>query len=235
MGDAPRRLLLADTTPATRAMLEPLVRDEGWEMLSVDSSIQVLRTVRDANVDLVLIDPDLPGMGVSGMDVVKTLKGSSHFRHLPVLLLLHGERQAPAGIPADGAVALDRWSPARVVMALRQALGAEERGKVEEWPERPGSPGPDGPPVAAGESFLRALTELIDRVTARLDAPLPQGNAGAQESPPGSEARRQEIRGEVREVAERVVREVAREVVPEVAARLIAEEIERLRRDYGLD
>src|SRR3972149_1628775 len=66
MTESPRRLLLADTTPDSRAILEPLVKNEGWELLCVESSFQVLRTVRDAHVDLVLINPDLPGSGGTG-------------------------------------------------------------------------------------------------------------------------------------------------------------------------
>src|SRR3989338_5648780 len=123
MTESPRRMLLADTTPDSRAILEPLVKNEGWELLSVESSFQVLRTVRDANVDLILINPDLPGTGVTGADVAKTLKSATQFRHLPVLFLLRGNRAAPVGLPADGSIPLDRWEPPRILHALKQALG----------------------------------------------------------------------------------------------------------------
>ncbi len=252
MGETPRRVLLADTTQDSRPVLEPLIRNEGWEMVSVESSFQVLRTVRDANVDLVLINPDLPGPGVTGADVVKTLKGATQFRHLPVLFLLRGERAAPPGIPADGSIVVDRWGPARILHALKQALGLAEPGTGET-----GTPTVAGePPLAASpspDSLVRALTDLVDRLAARLESHLVDLLAqqeshfheetsrrlqvAAQEFflKEGPAAIREGIRDQVRDAVGQAVREVAREVVPEMAERLIAEELARLRHHYGVE
>lgn len=261
MGESPRRLLLADTTPDSRAVLEPLIKNAGWEMLCVESSFQVLRTVRDANVDLVLINPDLPGSGVTGADVAKTLKGATQFRHLPVLFLLRGERAAPPGIPADGSIVVDRWGPARILHTLKQALGLAEPAREGSWDDAPGPPagqaaesGPPGAgPLPSSESVVQALADLIERLATRLESQLSDLLA-AQESrlheeasrrlavaaqefflKEGPAAIREEIQDQVREAAGRAVREVARDVVPEVAERLIAEELARLRRQYGIE
>ena len=251
MGESPRRLLLADTLPDSRAVLEPLVKNEGWELLSVESSFQVLRTVRDAHVDLVLINPDLPGSGVSGADVAKTLKSATQFRHLPVLFLLRGDRAAPVGIPADGSILLDRWSPARILHTLKEALGLAEPAAAAAGGEPP--PPVERPSTPSPESVVRALTDLIERLTASLETQLSDLLA-AQESrlheeasrrlavtaqefflKEGPAAIREEIADQVRDAVARAVREVAREVVPEVAERLIAEEIARLRQQYGVE
>jgi CheY-like chemotaxis protein len=251
MGESLRRLLLADTMPDSRAILEPLVKNEGWELLSVESSFQVLRTVRDAHVDLVLINPDLPGTGVTGADVAKTLKSATQFRHLPVLFLLRGDRAAPVGIPADGSILLDRWGPARILHALKEALGLVEPAAAGAWAESP--PRAEGPIMPSPESVVRALADLIERLTASLETQLSDLLA-AQESrlheeasrrlavtaqefflKEGPAAIREEIADQVRDAVARAVREVAREVVPEVAERLIAEEIARLRRQYGVE
>ena len=251
MGESPRRLLLADTTPDSRAILEPLVKNEGWELLCVESSFQVLRTVRDANVDLVLINPDLPGSGVTGTDVAKTLKSATQFRHLPVLFLLRGDRAAPVGIPADGSILLDRWGPARILHALKEALGLAEPAAPGAWGEI--RPPVEGPGLPSPESVVRALTDLIERLTASLETQLSDLLA-AQESrlheeasrrlavtaqefflKEGPAAIREEIADQVRDAVARAVREVAREVVPEVAERLIAEEIARLRQQFGVE
>ena len=244
--ESPRRLLLADTTPASRTLLEPLIRDEGWELLAVESSFQVLRTVRDANVDIVLINPDLPGSGVTGADVAKTLKGATQFRHLPVLFLLHGDRAVPRDVPVDGSIEIDHWGAARIFHTIKQALGLAE-------PAPPPAAGSAGPPLPTSESLLRPLTDLIERLTARLESRLSQlleeqegrfrqemsrrVSTSAQEflAAEGAEAIRQEIQDQVRKLVEQGVAEVAREVVPEVAERLIADEIARLRREYGVE
>lgn len=254
MGEPPRRLLLADTTPASRAILEPILQDEGWEMLSVESSFQVLRSVRDANVDLILIDPDLPGSGVSGADVAKTLKGSTQFRHVPVLFLLHGGRQAPAGIAVEGSIELDRWGSARILSTIKQALGPAEPASAEIEAEAPvPSARREGPAAPPPESLVRPLTDLIERLTKRLEAQLSRlldeqdrrfhdealrrVSDGARElfAREGPSVIRQEISEQVRAAVERAVSGVAREVVPEIAERLIAQELARLRREYGVE
>ncbi len=248
MGESPRRLLLADTTPVSRTLLEPLVRDQGWEILTVESSFQVLRTVRDASVDIVLINPDLPGSGVTGTDVAKTLKSATQFRHLPVLFLLHGGRPAPKGIPVDGSIEVDRWEPERIFHTIKQALGLAEPAAPPPAAATRGSPVP-----ATAESLLRPLTDLVERLAGRLESRLSQlleeqearfrqemsqrMRATSREflATEGAEAIRQEIRDQVGKVVEQGVIDVAREVVPEVAERLIAAEIARLRRAFGVE
>ncbi|MBI2159233.1 MAG: response regulator [Candidatus Rokubacteria bacterium] len=121
MSAAPR-VLIADSTPATHSTLESLLRRAGWTVLTVVSSGEVLRAVRDHAVDVLLIDPELPGAGVSGIDVVRTLKGATRFRHLPVLLLLRGGRTVTIDVPCEGSLALDRLSEAEIRQAILSAL-----------------------------------------------------------------------------------------------------------------
>jgi hypothetical protein len=188
---------------------------------------------------------------VTGADVAKTLKSATQFRHLPVLFLLRGDRAAPVGIPADGSILLDRWGPARILHALKEALGLVEPAAAGAWAESP--PRAEGPIMPSPESVVRALADLIERLTASLETQLSDLLA-AQESrlheeasrrlavtaqefflKEGPAAIREEIADQVRDAVARAVREVAREVVPEVAERLIAEEIARLRQQYGVE
>src|SRR5574337_1144993 len=161
MGESPRRVLLADTNPSSRTTLEPLVRAQGWEILSVESSFQVLRTVRDASVDIVLINPDLPGSGVTGADVAKTLKSATQFRHLPVLFLLHGGRAEPTGIPVDGSIDVERSGPERISHTIKQALGLAGPASA------PGAAPPEAMTPPRSEALLKPLTNLIERLAAR--------------------------------------------------------------------
>ncbi|HBH03807.1 MAG TPA: hypothetical protein DDZ42_18145 [Candidatus Rokubacteria bacterium] len=124
--DAPR-VLIADARAAARSVLEPLLRRDGLEVCAVASSFDVLRTLRDQPVSLILIDPELPGGGVSGVDVVRTLKGSTRFRRLPALFLLAGPQPVPAGL-ADGALSLDTMSDETLLAAVHGALGAPPAG-----------------------------------------------------------------------------------------------------------
>lgn len=182
-----RRVLIADATAAGRDVLEPPLRRAGWKVVTVASSGDVLRAVRDHAVQILLIDPALPGAGVSGADVVRTLKAATRYRDLPVLLVLHRNQGKPPGVAADGAVELERLTDAALLAALERVLG----------------------PVAADGGAER------DAAVRRAVAPV--------------------LDAEVRAAVEAAVRAVAREVVPPIAERLIREEIERLRREHGLD
>ncbi len=121
----PPRVLIADGTPASRAQLEAPLRQAGWTVLTVGSSFEVLRAMRDHDdVSVVLIDPDLPGAGVSGVDVVRTLKAAPRFRQVPVFFLLRDGQSAPADVPVDGALELDRLNGPALLDAIRTALRA---------------------------------------------------------------------------------------------------------------
>lgn len=239
MSQATPRILVADRTASTRARLEPLLRTHGWDYVTVDSSFQVLRTVRDTDVDLVLIDPDLPGAGVSGVDVVKTLKNAVQFRRLPVLFLLHGERAAPEGVPADGALAVDRVASEEVALVMGRILRGElAAGSEPVAGGPPSAPGPTAEPadsaVHVPDAAVPASTDMLERLrqdAARLTGEIERLLGAAQDAVRSAEAA---VRRASETDLERIVEGVAREVVPAVAERLIREEIERLRREYGL-
>lgn len=121
MSDGPQALI-ADARPSTRASLEPLLRRAGWSVLVVASSVEVLRTIRDHQVDVLLIDPELPGPGASGVDVVRTLGASTRWRNLPVLFLVRGDRVAPTDTAAHGTLALDRLGEHEVMARILDVL-----------------------------------------------------------------------------------------------------------------
>jgi CheY-like chemotaxis protein len=145
---APPRVLIADATPATHATLEPLLRRAGWSVFGVTSSVEVLRAVRDHEVGIVLIDPELPGAGVSGVDVVRTLRSATRYRELPVLFLLHDGQKVPADAPpAEGALALDRLSEETLLGTILAALEVRQAA-----------------PAIVREIALRVVPEVAERL-----------------------------------------------------------------------
>jgi CheY-like chemotaxis protein len=119
----PPRVLIADGAPTSRAQLEAPLRQAGWNVLAVGSSFEVLRAVRDHDdVRVILIDPDLPGTGVTGVDVVRTLKAAPRFRQVSVFFLLRDGQRAPADVPVDGALELDQLSGGALLDVIKAAL-----------------------------------------------------------------------------------------------------------------
>jgi len=121
VSDGPQ-VLIADARPSTRATLEPLLRRAGWAVLAVSSCVEVLRAIRDHPVDVLLIDPELPGAGLSGVDVVRTLGASTRWRSFPVLFLVHGDRASPSDAAAIGTLDLDRLGAHEVLAKILDVL-----------------------------------------------------------------------------------------------------------------
>jgi DNA-binding NtrC family response regulator len=146
----PPRVLIADGATASRT-LEPALRRAGWNVVTVTSSLEVLRAVRDHDINVLLIDPALPGAGVSGVDVVRTLKSAPRFRELPVFFLLRKGQAVPAGVVADGAFELDRLSRETLLKALRGSLPIEQA--------------PDGALDGLAREVARAADAAMGRVS----------------------------------------------------------------------
>jgi CheY-like chemotaxis protein len=146
------RVLLGDTNPESRAVLEPLCAEQGWELLAVESSFQILRMIRDTSeIALVVVNPALPGSGVSGKDVARTIKTSSQFSALPVLFVLHEGQAMPEGCAVNGAIEIDRSGPARLLAAMREAMGLAGDGD-EAAPVAEPSPDPEAPRAVATDA-----------------------------------------------------------------------------------
>src|SRR5207244_215460 len=131
MADKVPRILLGDTHPDTRTVLEVICREQGWEFTAVESSFQILRMLRDASdIALVMVDPELPGSGISGKEVAKTIKTSGQFGAIPVVFVLHEGVAAPEGIAVNGTVQIATAGPARVLAAMREAMGVAADSRV---------------------------------------------------------------------------------------------------------
>ena len=64
------------------AVLEAICQEQGWKLTVVESSFQILRLLRDgSDISLVIVDASLPGLGIAGRDVARTIKTTAQFRH----------------------------------------------------------------------------------------------------------------------------------------------------------
>jgi len=83
------QLLVADDSPIQRRALCSLLRDSGYNVAEAGDGHQVLRHLKDCEVDLLLLDLNMPDG--DGFEVLKYLQ--QHRRSLPVILL--------SGMPLD--------------------------------------------------------------------------------------------------------------------------------------
>jgi len=78
------RILLADDSPHAQRMGERILREEGFEVVSLTDGDTALLRLADVDPDLILADVFLPGK--SGMDLCRQVKTDPKLRHIRVVL-----------------------------------------------------------------------------------------------------------------------------------------------------
>jgi len=192
------RILLADDSPHAQRMGEVILREEGYEVVSVTDGETAIRRLGDVDPDLVLADALMPAR--SGYAICEYVKASPAHRHTRVVLTagMHEPLdEAEAGrVRADGL--LRKPFEASVMMELVRPLiesAAAARQAIEDlthfWVQ-PVEPAPAEPPVEASPepapaespaaadpdpervraavslALDDAMTELVDKITERV-------------------------------------------------------------------
>lgn len=78
------RILLADDSPHAQRMGERILREEGFEVVSVTDGRTALVRLADVDPDVVFADVSLPGH--SGYDICEQIKNDPRRRHVRVIL-----------------------------------------------------------------------------------------------------------------------------------------------------
>jgi CheY-like chemotaxis protein len=78
------RILLADDSPHAQRMGERILREEGFEVVSLTDGDAALLRLADVDPDLILADVFLPGK--SGFELCRHVKGDPLLRHVRVVL-----------------------------------------------------------------------------------------------------------------------------------------------------
>jgi CheY-like chemotaxis protein len=78
------RILLADDSPHAQRMGERILREEGFEVVSLTDGETALLRLADVDPDLILADVFLPGK--SGVELCRQIKSDPNLRHVRVVL-----------------------------------------------------------------------------------------------------------------------------------------------------
>jgi CheY-like chemotaxis protein len=78
------RILLADDSPHAQRMGERILREEGYEVVSLTDGNAALLRLADVDPDLILADVFLPGK--SGFELCRHVKSEPRFKHVRVVL-----------------------------------------------------------------------------------------------------------------------------------------------------
>jgi CheY-like chemotaxis protein len=78
-------ILVVDDLPANRDLMSRRLERSGFRVLTAGSGAEALEAVRQSGVDMVLLDIMMPGM--TGLDVLRTLRATRSSAALPVLMV----------------------------------------------------------------------------------------------------------------------------------------------------
>jgi DNA-binding response OmpR family regulator len=156
------RILLADDSPHAQRMGELILREEGYEVVTITDGATVLLRLHDVDPDLVMVDVTMPTR--SGYEICEYVKSSLQHVHTRVVLLAGAQdpvdEREVRRVHADG-VLKKPFEASMVIETVKPLLDAAAAARTEKAPETPAK--------AAGER-----TELVRAaVTIALDAALP--------------------------------------------------------------
>jgi len=164
------RILLADDSPHAQRMGELILREEGYEVVTVTDGASALVRLRDFDPDLILVDVAMPTK--SGYEICEFVKSSLGHLHTRVVLLAGAqetvdEREARR-VHVDG-VLKKPFEASVVLQTVKPLLEAAAAARVGQVPDLPSATGAE-----PGRSGTCPTDELIRAaVTIALDAVLP--------------------------------------------------------------
>jgi len=173
------RILLADDSPHAQRMGERILREEGFEVVSITEGETVLLRLSDVDPDLVLADVFLPGR--SGFDICRYVKSHPRYKHARVVLTagmlepFDEEEARKAGCdailkkPFEASVVVETIRPLLHEAEFARGLFAESVEKEAHAPEPPSPETPQGPQEAPAIDVERVRAAI----TVALDASLP--------------------------------------------------------------
>ncbi len=174
------RILLADDSPHAQRMGERILREEGFEVVSVTDGETAMVRLADVDPDLVIADVLLPRQ--SGYAICEHIKSQPRHRHTRVVLtagLLEPLDEEQARRVASDAVLRKPFEASVMLDAIKPLLEAARlaRGVIAEMAAEP-PPGPPEPPApeidvervraAVTLALEAALPGMIDEITARV-------------------------------------------------------------------
>jgi putative two-component system response regulator len=154
------RVLVVEDDASNRALLDALLRREGYEVVTAATGPEGLRAARDEAPEVVLLDIEMPGM--NGLDVCRALRSDPDTVALPIILLTGRSetRDVVAGLDAGADDFLRKpYERAELLARIRSVLRlAEAMAEVD---------GAHGVIVALANA-VEAKDELTERHCQRL-------------------------------------------------------------------
>ena len=188
------RVLLADDSPHAQRMGERILREEGFEVVTVTDGATALMRMADVDPAVVLADVSLPGR--SGYEICREIKAHPSLKHVRVILtaglLEYLDESEAASVHCDGILKkpFEATAVLELVKPLAEAASAD-RGDAPppEIPRRdptasvgratsaapaaaPAAPDPERVRAAVTLALDAAMPAMVEELTDRILAAL---------------------------------------------------------------
>jgi CheY-like chemotaxis protein len=177
------RILLADDSPHAQRMGERILREEGFEVVSLTDGNAAMLRLPDVDPDLILADVFLPGK--SGFDLCRFVKNDPRFKHVRVVLTAgllepfdedEAKRAGCDGIlkkPFEASKVVGTIDPLVKEAQLARGLFADEIASATPQPEPEPAKAPEAAAAPAPPAPDIDPERIRAAVTIALDAALP--------------------------------------------------------------
>jgi CheY-like chemotaxis protein len=160
------RILLADDSPHAQRMGELILREEGYEVVTVTDGATVLVRLRDFDPDLILVDVAMPTK--SGYEICEFVKSSLQHTHTRVVLLAGAQETVDEPearrVHSDG-VLKKPFEASAVLQTVKPLLEAAAAARVGQVPNLPSATGAE---PGRAELVRAAVTIALDAVLPNL-------------------------------------------------------------------
>ncbi|MBI4875269.1 MAG: response regulator [Acidobacteria bacterium] len=161
------RILLADDSPHAQRMGERILRDEGFEVVSVTDGDTALLRLGDVDPDVVVADVLLPGK--SGYEICEYIKSQPRHRHIRVLLtaglLEPYDPERARAVSSDGAIRKPFEASAMLAAIKPQAEVAGLTRAVPAPEPKPPEIDPELVRAAVTVALDRAMPAIVEEIT----------------------------------------------------------------------
>jgi len=131
---AKRKILLVDDDPAVRKMLGMLLTGEGYEVLLAIDGGESIQVAREAEVDLVLLDLNMPGM--DGWETYERLAAENPM--LPIIVITARPNQSFTAMAAGiGALLEKPLDLSKLFLTIRDLLAEPDEIRLARVAGRP--------------------------------------------------------------------------------------------------
>jgi CheY-like chemotaxis protein len=137
------RILLADDSPHAQRMGERILRDEGYEVVSVTDGETALLRLADVDPDVIIADAFLPGR--SGLEICHFVKEHPKHRHVRIVLtagMLETFDEAEARAAGTDAIVKKPFEASVLLEILRPLVDAAQTDRSRSEPPLPAPPLP---------------------------------------------------------------------------------------------